>query len=92
MTVPDPLAEAARAAAARDRSGRAQPEPSLGARLGQIGVLGWLMVLPMLAAVLLGRWLDQRFASGIFFSAPAVMIGAGVGFVLGWRWMHRGLQ
>ena len=91
MTAPDPLARAARDAADRARTGRADPEPSLGVRLGQIGVLGWLVVLPMLAGVGLGRWLDHRLASGIFFSAPALMIGAGVGFALAWRWMHRGL-
>ena len=87
----DPMAAAARKASERDRAGRADPEPSLGARFAQIGVLGWMGVLPMLAMLVAGRWLDHRFDTGIFFSAPALMIGAAIGFTLAWRWMHRKL-
>lgn len=51
------LAEAARKAAARERELRQDPEPSLGKRLGQIGVLGWIIVLPALAGVSpVGGW------------------------------------
>lgn len=92
MTEPasgDPLEEAARKAAERDEMGRKHAEPSLGARLGQIGVLGWIIVLPALGALLLGRWLDQTFSTGVFFSAPLVMLGAGAGLWLAWRWMFR---
>lgn len=85
----DPLARAARRESERERQGMADPEPSLGTRLGQIGVLGWMVVLPMLAMLFLGRWLDRQFATGIFFSAPALMIGAAVGFAVAWKWMHR---
>ncbi len=85
----DKLAEAARKAAERAEAGRRNPEPSLGARLGQIGALGWTIVLPALAGLFLGRWLDHKYTSGVFFSAPLVMIGAGVGLWLAWRWMSR---
>ncbi len=86
---PDPIAEAARRAAERAEEIRRDPEPSLGARLGQIGILGWTIVLPALAGLALGRWLDHRFASGVFYSAPLVMLGAGLGLWLAWRWMSR---
>lgn len=85
----EPMAEAARQAAERAELLREDPEPSLGSRLGQIGVLGWMVVLPMLAALALGRWLDRQFDTGVFFSAPLLMIGAVIGFILAWRWMHR---
>ncbi|WP_041778119.1 AtpZ/AtpI family protein [Beijerinckia indica] len=85
----DRMAQAAREAAERARKGAENPEPSLGARLGQIGILGWTIVVPTLLALLLGRWLDQIFATGIFFSAPLIMIGAGIGFWSAWKWMHR---
>ncbi|MFY9655834.1 MAG: AtpZ/AtpI family protein [Methylocystis sp.] len=85
----DPLAEASRLAAERDAMRRLDAEPSLGRRLGQIGVLGWAIVLPALAGLFLGRWFDKTYASGVFFSAPLVMIGAGVGFWLAWKWMAR---
>jgi ATP synthase protein I len=85
----DRLASAAKTAAERDAKGRADPEPSLGARLGQIGVLGWYIIVPTLLCLLLGRWFDRSFGSGIFFSAPLLMVGAAIGFWSAWRWMHR---
>ncbi len=85
----DRLAEAARRAARLSQEGRECPEPSLGSRLGQIGALGWTIVLPILLALLLGHWLDRTFSTGVFFSAPLVMIGAGLGFWQAWRWMSR---
>jgi len=87
----DRMAEAARRARSRTEEGRADPEPSLGARLGQIGVLGWTVVGPTLLGLILGRWLDHRMASGIFFSAPLLMLGAGLGLWFAWKWMHRQL-
>lgn len=85
----DRLAEAARRAAERAKRGAETPEPSLGVRLGQIGVLGWAIIVPTLIGVILGRFLDRTFATGIFFSAPLIMIGAAIGFWSAWKWMHR---
>ncbi len=84
----DRLAEAARRAAERAKAGENDPEPSLGARLGQIGILGWTIIVPTLLGVFIGRWLDRTFETGIFFSAPLIMIGAALGFWSAWRWMH----
>lgn len=85
----DQIAEAARRSAERDKLARDVPEPSLGARLGQIGVLGWAIVTPMLLGVVLGRLADRTFDTGVFFTAPAILIGAGIGLHAAWRWMHR---
>lgn len=85
------MAEAARQAANRVEQGRENPEPSLGSRLGQIGVLGWTIVVPTLLGLLGGRWLDHRFGTGIFFAAPLLMLGAAAGFWFAWKWMHRDL-
>ena len=85
----DRLARAAQTAAEREAAGRADPEPSLGARLGQIGILGWTIVLPTLLCLFLGRWLDRMFGTGIFFSAPLLMAGAAFGFWSAWRRRHR---
>ena len=73
----------------REAKGPADPEPSLGARFGQIGVLGGAIVTPTLLLLFLGRWLDRTLGTGIFFSAPLLMIGAAIGFWSAWRWMHR---
>lgn len=84
----DPVLSAARRAALRAKAGMDDPEPSLGTRLGQIGVLGWMVVGPILVGVFLGRWLDRACGTGVFFSAPAILVGAGVGFWCAWKWMH----
>ncbi|AOJ05393.1 MULTISPECIES: AtpZ/AtpI family protein [Burkholderia] len=83
----DRVEQAARTAARRAARGARDPEPSLGRRLAQIGVLGWTILAPTLAALALGRWLDRVFASRVFFSAPLLMLGAALGFWLAWRWM-----
>jgi ATP synthase protein I len=88
----DRLGRAAEQAVRRQKETQADPEPSLGARLGQIGVLGWTIVVPTLLCLFLGRWLDRHFATGIFFSAPLLMVGAAIGFWSAWKWMNRQVE
>ena len=83
------LERTAQQAVRRDRSARDVPEPSLGARLGQIGILGWTIVVPTLLGLAFGHWLDRRFGTGVFFSAPLLMVGAAIGLWCAWRWMRR---
>ncbi|MFT3803335.1 MAG: AtpZ/AtpI family protein [Burkholderiaceae bacterium] len=84
----DRTEDAARRAHARDQAGRADPEPSLARRLGQIGVLGWIIVIPTLGGVLIGHWLDARLGTGIMLAAALLMAGAVLGLWLAMRWMH----
>jgi ATP synthase protein I len=85
----DRIAGAARKAVARERNARDEPEPSLGSRLGQIGILGWSIVVPTLLGLAIGHWLDKRFHTGVFFAAPLLMAGAAFGLWSAWKWMHR---
>jgi len=73
----------------RKRRAEREPEPSLGSRLGQIGILGWTIVLPTLLGLAIGHWLDKHFATGVFFSALLLMVGAAIGLWSAWKWMHR---
>ena len=84
----DRVEEAARRASERDARARRDPEPSLGSRLAQIGILGWTIVVPTLVGLALGRWLDRLVGTRVFFSAPLLMIGAGLGLWSAWKWMH----
>jgi ATP synthase protein I len=85
----DEVARAARDAAGREARGREQPEPSLGSRLGQIGILGWTIVLPTFAGLAIGRAIDRLLGTRVLFSAPMVMLGAAAGLWFAWKWMHR---
>lgn len=85
---PDPLAGAVRRRSLRAEAGLRDPEPSLARRFGQIGVLGWVIVLPTLGGVLAGGWLDRLLGTGITFAAALTMAGAALGLWLALRWMH----
>ena len=61
--------------------------PSVARRLAQIGVLGWIIVVPMLIGVFVGRWLDQELNSGLFWTAPLLMLGLALGCYSAWKWM-----
>lgn len=82
------LSEAAREAAAREKLLSSDPEPSLGRRFGQIGVLGWMIVFPVLAGLFFGHWIDGLLGTGITVAAALTMAGAALGLWLAFRWMH----
>lgn len=85
---PDRITEAARRASDRETKSAQDPEPSLGRRFAQIGVLGWIIVGPILLGVLLGGWLDRMLGSGITLAAALTLAGAALGLWLALRWMH----
>ena len=83
----DKLVQATRLRGARRSVWLRDGEPNVARRLGQIGVLGWIIVMPMLVGVFAGRWLDGRFQSGLFWTAPLLMLGAALGCWSAWKWM-----
>lgn len=85
----DRLVEGARLRAERQRRAAAEGGPSTARRLAQIGVLGWMIVLPALLGVLLGHWLDRQFGSSLFWTAPLLMLGIALGCWSAWKWMQR---
>ena len=84
----DPLVQGVRLHRERYRLWQREGDPSVARRLAQIGVLGWIIVVPMLVGVFVGRWLDQTFNSGLFCTAPLLMLGAVLGCWSVWRWMQ----
>ena len=42
----------------------------------------------LIAGLFLGRWIDARFASGIFWSAPLMFLGICIGGWTAWKWMN----
>jgi ATP synthase protein I len=91
MTAPDdqdPLVKGVRQRGERQRRWLREGDPSVAQRLAQIGVLGWMIVVPMLIGVFVGRWLDQKFNSGLFCTAPLLMLGLALGCWSGWKWMQ----
>jgi ATP synthase protein I len=92
MTAPeeqDPLVKGVRQRGERHTRVLREGDPSVAQRLAQIGVLGWMIVVPMLIGVFAGRWLDQKFNSGLFCTAPLLMLGLALGCWSAWKWMQR---
>ena len=82
----DPLVQSIRLRSDRRAASLRDGEPSVAKRLAQIGVLGWIVVVPMLLGVFAGRWLDQHFQTGLLCTAPLLMLGAGLGCWSAWKW------
>ena len=85
----DPLLRSVRLQGDRDRIWRQEGEQGVVRRLAQIGVLGWIIVTPILIGVFAGRWLDGALRSGLFYTAPLLMLGVALGCWSAWRWMQR---
>jgi ATP synthase protein I len=85
----DPMAKVARRSSERQRQWLSEGQPSTLRFVGQIGVLGWIIVTPILAGLFIGRWLDHRLGTGIFWSAPLLLVGVVIGGYSAWKWMHR---
>ena len=69
----------------REEFWRRSGERSLWQNVSMVGALGWLIVTPTLLGVAIGRWLDLRFETGIFWSGALIMLGAAFGGYLAWR-------
>jgi ATP synthase protein I len=70
---------------AREAEWRRTGERPVWRNLSMIGAIGWLIVTPILLGILAGRWLDERFETGIFWSGALIMLGAAVGGYLAWQ-------
>ncbi len=84
----DPLVKEVRRREERHRQWLTDGEPSVAHRLAQIGVLGWIIVVPALIGLFAGRWLDRSFGSGLFWTAPLLMLGVALGCWSAWKWMQ----
>jgi len=91
MTRPDNsqrLHEAVRTRRERQERSAREGERSIGQNLAMIGALGWTVVLPTLAGIFLGRWLDRELSSGIFWTLGLLVVGLAAGCALAWKRMH----
>lgn len=88
MKEPDGLLHSVRQRRVRHQDWLQHGEPSLGRYLAQVGALGWAIVIPTLLGVFLGRWIDHRLGTGIFWTGPLLLAGLGIGCWSAWQWMH----
>jgi ATP synthase protein I len=83
----DPMVNETRRRSERHARWLREGDMSVGRRLAQIGVLGWIIVAPTLLGMFIGRWIDARFETGVFWTAPLMMLGLLLGGWSAWKWM-----
>jgi ATP synthase protein I len=86
---PDRLDETVRRHRERLERATRESRRSIGRDLAQIGVLGWTVVTPALLGILAGRWLDGRWATGIFWTLGLLVAGVALGCLLAWQRLTR---
>jgi ATP synthase protein I len=86
---PDPLQEAVTQREQREAEFRAEGDRAPWQNIALIGSLAWLVVVPILGGVLLGRWLDRLTGHLVLFSAVGIVLGAGFGFWMAWQRANR---
>lgn len=64
-------------------------ERPLWMNLSMVGALGWLIVVPILGGLFLGRWIDAVLATGVLFASALTFAGACLGLYLAWRRMNQ---
>jgi len=73
----------------RSERGKKEGERPVWQNLSMIGALGWLIVVPTLLGMFLGRWLDSMFGTGIFFSGALIFVGIMTGCYFAWQRVNR---
>jgi ATP synthase protein I len=74
-----------------ERAGRAR-HMTFWQGMGLVGSVGWMVAVPTVGGTLLGRWLDRRFGSGIFWTLSLLVAGVAVGCTSAWRQIKRDIK
>ena len=85
----DPFVAEIRRQAAQAQAGR---RSGFWRGLAAVGAVGWMVSLPAVCGALLGRWLDARFASGLFWTLSLLVAGVLLGCSAAWRHMSKELK
>lgn len=88
MTDPDLINPIRRAQRDQHRAAL-EKKRGIGTALTLIGTLGWMIVLPPLIGLFLGRWLD-RAGDGRFWTLSLLFTGMAVGCWAAWRRIDEG--
>ena len=84
----DPLVKGVRLGGKRHQRWLREGDPSVARQLARIGALGWIIVVPMLIGIFIGHWMDHKFYTGLFWTAPLLMLGLALGCWSAWKWMN----
>lgn len=81
----DPLSGSVRRRRERREHWQREGERPMGRNLALIGALGRLVIVPTLAGLFAGRWLDEWAGGGIFWTAALLFAGVVLSGWLAWN-------
>ncbi len=55
--------------------------------LGMFGLIGWSVIIPTIAGIALGLWIDRRWPGPVSWTLTFMFIGVVLGCVNAWRWI-----
>ncbi|MDO9139301.1 MAG: AtpZ/AtpI family protein [Methylobacter sp.] len=55
--------------------------------LGLFGLIGWSIMIPTLAGIALGLWLDRQWPGQVSWTLTMLLLGVVLGCVNAWRWI-----
>ncbi len=70
----------------RGRRGKGR---SLWQGFGVFGVIGWSVVVPAIAGVALGLWIDGRWPGHVSWTLTLLLAGLVLGCLNAWHWVSR---
>ncbi|PZV09250.1 MAG: hypothetical protein DCF21_19790 [Leptolyngbya sp.] len=68
---------------------RREGDRSLWAGLGLFGMVGWSVMVPTLAGVALGVWIDKRWPSPYSWTLMLLLVGIALGCWSAWYWIQQ---
>ena len=71
----------------RIKSGNHRPEFWSGVAV--FGLIGWSVVLPTLAGIALGIWIDSKFPGSHSWTLTLLIAGLGLGCFNAWNWIMK---
>jgi ATP synthase protein I len=73
----------------RRRRARRHAEDNIWVWLGTFGLVGWTVMVPTLAGLAFGIFLDDRLDSSVSFAITFLIVGVGVGTSMAWYWVRQ---
>ena len=55
--------------------------------LGMFGLIGWSIVIPTVAGIALGLWIDRQWPSQVSWTLTLMLVGVVLGCMNAWRWI-----
>lgn len=84
-----PWRERVAAKALRKLKARRETDRSLWFGLGVFGIVGWSVVIPTLAGIALGVWIDTHTQTPYSWTLMLLFVGLAVGCLNAWYWIQQ---